>query len=267
MGCGVRLTQKSRVVLEMLLSSGIEAVAGSLNFLRALMLVGGWESEADARRRLAGLSEKGWIVWDDSRETGSWVAKVTEEGRAALGEIDLESEWAAEWDGQWRLMSFDLPAAARDQRHALREWLKASRFGHLQGSVLVTHRPASRWLPALGKLKFDPAAAVFFEGSPIGALDHRKLVRKAWDFDAINGAYGDCLRYYSQSGARPSLENEDEPSRFAAWLREESRLWKHATEGDPALPRDLLPAGYLGEKALAARRAAYCRWWTALAEA
>lgn len=203
----MRLTRRSRALLDLMLVAGFDALAGAACFRKALFRVGGWPSEREARRAMDSMAEKGWIVWDDSRETGAWVATLTEKGRGLLhGEMDLSAEREIDWDGKWRMMAFDLPAPARDQRHALREWLRKSRFGHLQGSVYISHRPSDRWLPSLRALKVDPSAAVFFEGRPLGDLDDATVARRSWDFDRINASYAECLRFFARGSSAAQAE-------------------------------------------------------------
>ena len=253
-------------MLDLILFTGLDLLSASTRFRSAMMHVGGWSSESSMDRHLSRLKEKGWIVWDDSRETGAWVAKVTEEGKAALGEESAQSEpWPSEWDGLWRIMTFDLPEMARDQRHQLRSWLKKRRFGRLQGSVWVSARPAEWWLPSLSRLKVDPHAAVFLEGRPLGKLNDSDYVRKAWDWEGLRADYDAYLKHLSSSPAVYGGEQSSLEKRFATWYAAEAELWRGVFDNDPLLPRPLWPKGYQGEKALEARKAAYARWGKALA--
>ena len=222
--------------------------------------VGGWESNASLDRHLRSMNEKGWIVWDDSRETGSWVAKLTQAGKNLLKDHSLrESPWSESWDGVWRMLTFDLPQEARDQRHQLKIWLKERRFGGLQGSVWITPHPCEHWLPKLLKIKIDPRAVVIMEGRPIGNLKDSDLVKKAWDFDKINGLYRDYLRFLSSSGVQRGEEASLE-KQFASWYAEEAELWRAAYELDPLLPDALCPKGYMGRKAFESRKQALANW-------
>lgn len=130
------LTRKSKRFLEILLLSSLDSLVFAANPKTLIYGAVGWTSDRNADRHLGRMEEKGLISLGDKRTTGSWVAKLTDEGkRSILGEIDPELSWNQNWDGKWRSISFDLPVAARRERNQLNSWLKKNRFGHLQGSL------------------------------------------------------------------------------------------------------------------------------------
>src|SRR5688572_29838820 len=68
--------------------------------------------------------------------------RQTQHGRVhALGGRDPEACWARKWDGFWRLVIFDIPAAHTNTRFALHRYLRSHGFGCLQKSVWVTPHP------------------------------------------------------------------------------------------------------------------------------
>ena len=61
---------------------------------------------------------------------------VTAQGRLhVLGGRDPETQWARPWDGQWRLVLFDVPTGQNSQRERLRRYLRDKGFGYVQNSV------------------------------------------------------------------------------------------------------------------------------------
>ena len=255
----MRLGSKSRYLLELLAAMGLETIEtaiGAPYFYKAVCC----SSEKNLRRRAKTLSDKGWIVWDDSRESGKWVAKITRAGRSAINDnIDPEKLWDAPWDGNWHILSFDLPQDRSRERQALRAWLKKLRFGRLQGSVWITPRDLGDWELQIAKLKVDPTAVIFIKGGFKGASNTKDYVKRAWNFELINNHYKSYLNFLSEG--KPQIVSADA---FANWFREETALWRVALESDPLLPKELWPAGfaarYLGPKALKSRKTIYQNW-------
>jgi len=195
-------------------------------------------------------------VWDDSRESGSWVPKLTSDGLDAVWDgIDPEKEWGTPWDGMWRSISFDLPQAARSERRQLERWLRKRRFGHLQGSVWISHRLYADWTSQIEKRRIDPTAVLFQESRPIGKVKVRDYVKRAWDFDEINERYEQYMTF-----SESKLPEDSSPECFTEWFAQESRHWQQAFELDPFLPSELLPRNYLGKKALSLRKHSLRAW-------
>jgi len=66
------------------------------------------------------------------------ILRLSEEARLhALGGADPEARWGSRWDGQWRVVLFDLPRHEGTARRQLHRRLRAERFGLLQNSVWV----------------------------------------------------------------------------------------------------------------------------------
>lgn len=136
------LNRKSKRLLDILLLSGLDLLEVSASPKSILYDSVGWNSQRNATRHLGGLSEKGLIELRKIETKSRWVAKLTGAGKeAALGYSDRAGSWDRDWDGKWRSISFDLPSRATCERQRLRTWLQENRFGHLQGSLWITHRP------------------------------------------------------------------------------------------------------------------------------
>jgi phenylacetic acid degradation operon negative regulatory protein len=54
---------------------------------------------------------------------------------------DPEQCWERQWDGQWRIVLFDVPLQKNTQRRRLWRYLRDKGFGYLQNSVWVTPDP------------------------------------------------------------------------------------------------------------------------------
>ncbi len=238
-------------MLELLLLVGTEALT-SLP-LRNYYSIAGWESEYALRRQLRAMEARGLITLNGDKPA-DWVPQVTKIGRRlAQNEFDPQVAWSSAWDGQWRIVSFDLPQNQPSRRYQLNSWLKQMRFGRLQGSLWISHRFSQDWYETVSQIDANPHAVIFLHSSTIGKLDAREIVNKAWDFEKINPLYKAYLQFLAvhpppRFGSR---QMKDFP---ASWFRSEHSLWRKAYSSDPFLSEELLPSDYLGQKAYLARQ-------------
>lgn len=209
-----------------------------------------WLGRQRGERKLARLEALGAVTVSEAADGLERRVQLTEVGRlAALGGRDPDRCWGRAWDGRWRIVLFDVAEKDRTRRIRLQRQLRKARFGYLQDSVWITPdsvEDLADWMKASGH---DLATLTFLEARPcVGATD-AELVSGAWDFAMINHRYAEHAEVLRtapspQSAARQRCE----------WFRREGRAWQRAQEVDPFLPEVLLPAGYRGRRAWAARR-------------
>jgi DNA-binding transcriptional regulator PaaX len=247
----MRLGPKARVLLDLLFMSGLELLESSSKPPLSILNAGGWTSEENFDRHLAELYGEGWIDWDRKSKGESWVLRITDLGKETLMEsIDPEASWSQKWDGKWRTLTFDLPRNARKERRQLDSWLRKNRFGHLQGSVWISHRPYREWSVELRNLNVKPSSVLFQECVPLGHQRSQDYVSSAWDFDKINERYQSHIAFLESSLHKVLKYSVN----HANWLRNESASWKQVFQMDPFLSKELLPSGYLGRVAWNKRR-------------
>jgi phenylacetic acid degradation operon negative regulatory protein len=205
-----------------------------------------WAWRQGLGRRLAEL-ENAQILERHPEPDLKRVVRLTEHGRRlALGGRDPMAQWSRPWDGLWRLVLFDVPTQRHDLRQQLLRVLRRSHFGYLQNSVWISPDPVVDVRKALGGSKVQADAFLVMEGRPAAGESDREIVAAAWDFLLINQRYQQYLAVLARVPTSPA--------RMQDWTRQENAAWKAALAIDPLLPCGLLPAGYLGEKALQARR-------------
>ena len=147
-----------------------------------------WDYRNRLRPELKQLRRAGMLERQVRRDTLQW--RLTEQGRvAATGGVDPVARWSRQWDGQWRLLLFDLPARQQRLRSAFWRWLKRQRFGYLQQSVWITPDTISETSIPLRHLKLTPDSLTVIEGAPAPPDSNGGIVRGAWDFEAINRKY------------------------------------------------------------------------------
>jgi phenylacetic acid degradation operon negative regulatory protein len=205
-----------------------------------------WAYKSGYLRQIQTLERQGMLESSPGEKGAKRVVQLTREGMLrALGGMDPGERWDRPWDGQWRMALFDLPEEKRSLRNALRNELKAARFGYLQGSVWISPDPVD---PLRAKFRNRDAAMhtiVFFEGRPCDGARDADLVAAAWNFESIRQAYREhqaCL----QDLPRPDTATRDQ---LLDWGNRERDAWAHCLKLDPFLPRVLWPSGYPGETA------------------
>jgi phenylacetic acid degradation operon negative regulatory protein len=169
------------------------------------------------------------------------------------GGRDPEVAWCRAWDGQWRLLMFDLPQGASQVRVKFWRWLRANHFGRLQGSVWVTPDPVADVAATAGRIGLEATMLTLFSGRIEGGGSGREVAVSAWDFAAIERDWSAYLGFARRT-LRALRERPQAESRLLGYLHEERRLWWAALRADPLLPQQLLPETYPGREAAALRR-------------
>ena len=248
----MKLGRKARYLLEMMAAVGAETALGVLFPHRTLLSAGGWNEDRYLVRRFQDLKDRGLLDFEDGGKSGGWIVKLSKTGKNALrGVVDPEIYWARRWDGAWRLVGFDLPAKEALLRRDLLRWLKERRFGRLQDSLWVSPCFEEEWYEELSNLEVDPSAASFVEGKSFARSSDRDFVDKAWDFGSINGQYQELIDFHDKERSWGGGVGTEK------WLKKEIDLWLDVFEKDPFLPIELLPNGYLGQRAYDIRKRTY----------
>lgn len=186
-------------------------------------------------------------------ESPERILRLTEAGRLhALGGRDPEACWRRSWDGRWRLVLFDLPAAEGTQRNRLRNFLRSRGFGWLQNSVWVSPHPLAEQRALLAGSQINVESLLFLEARPSAGETDEQIVSGAWDFEKINLLYS---RHQSVLEGLPTRGpgNEAGARALRQWSAKERVAWLEAMWADPLLPERLLPKGYLGQQAWMSR--------------
>jgi DNA-binding transcriptional regulator PaaX len=116
------------------------------------------------------------------------------------GERDLQTQWARAWDGQWRLVLFDVPTGQNAQRERLRRSLRDKAFSYLQNSVWITPDPLTEEGQILGGGKINVESLLMLEARPCAGESDAEIVAGAWDFERSNRRYA---RHLKILGERP----------------------------------------------------------------
>jgi phenylacetic acid degradation operon negative regulatory protein len=177
------------------------------------------------------------------------IYRLTAQGRLhALGGRDPEERWDRSWDGQWRMVLFDVPSGKNAERERLRRYLRSRSFGLLQKSVWVTPDPLDQGHEILRGGSSNVESLVLLEARPCAGKSDMEIVTGSWDFQKINSRYSSHIETLN---ARPegSLSDTGTAAALLKWAAAERHAWLDAVTHDPLLPAKLLPPNYLGQKA------------------
>jgi phenylacetic acid degradation operon negative regulatory protein len=175
--------------------------------------------------------------------------RLTTQGRLrVLGGRDPEAEWARPWDGQWRLVLFDVPMGQNAQRERLRRYLRDRGFGNLQKSVWITPNPLEEERQILGGGKINVESLILLEARSCAGESDEEIVAGAWDFERINRRYARHLKVLEECPGG-ALRNDATAKALRRWAAAEREAWLDAVTHDPLLPGRILPSDYLGRKA------------------
>ena len=193
--------------------------------------------------------EQQQLIERDASVPDDRMYRLSVQGRLhVLGGRDPEERWARPWDGQWRLVLFDVPTAQNSQRERLRRYLRDKGFGYLQNSVWVTPDPLGEERQVLGGSKINVESLILLEARPCAGESDAEIVTGAWDFERINRRYASYLKILND---RPGgvLRNDAAAKTLMRWAATEREAWLDAVTNDPLLPARILPSSYLGQQA------------------
>jgi phenylacetic acid degradation operon negative regulatory protein len=118
--------------------------------------------------------------------------RLTERGRLrALGGRDPERCWKRKWDGDWRVVVFDISSQENNRRNALHYYLRNHGFGCLQRSVWVTPDRIDQVQKDMGGASAKVKSMAFLSAQLCGGERNEQIVQAAWDFGRINELYSD----------------------------------------------------------------------------
>ena len=158
------------------------------------------------------------------------------------------------WDGQWFVLSATVPESQRRVRHHLQTRLTWAGLGSpAPGEWLTPHwqrgEQVARIIRDLGLE--DQAHSFIGQLGPVG--DESRLVRAAWNLDALAQDYREFIATYS--ALAPGTDQECLRARVAL-----AQAWRRFPYLDPDLPPQFLPPTWPGEEASRVFRDRHNAW-------
>lgn len=207
-----------------------------------------WAYRNGMLRQVARLEQQQWIE-RDADSPDDRVYRLSAQGRLrALGGRDSEERWGRPWDGQWRMVLFDVPIGQNARRVRLRRYLRDKGFGCLQNSVWITPDSLDEERQILVGGKIHVESLVLLEARPCAGESDAEIAAGAWNFQQINRRYARHLKVLDD---RPCglLRNELAAKALLRWAAVEREAWLEAVTMDPLLPNRILPSDYMGQAA------------------
>lgn len=202
----------------------------------------GWYQRSSFGPTVSRLLSVGEI--EKVEKKGDLYYRLTSRGSAKIKEeIPLLKLAEKPWDGRWRIVIFDIPEKKRFLRDALREKLLLLGFGKWQESVYLNPHQIEQEMRQYLAAKGLSFYAVCLTAKRADLGNDRELASRIWRLDKINQGYEDFL-----SGCRQLVGEEGKEVKN----EEINKLWlsyKDLITGDPYLPKELLPVGWLAQKA------------------
>jgi phenylacetic acid degradation operon negative regulatory protein len=198
--------------------------------------------EKASRQTLMRAAADGWLTTRREGRYTLWqltpaaIEMLTDGAERIYGFTAAQQEWT----GRWVLVLARAPETNRPARHLLRTRLRWAGFGSPAPGVWIsTHleraKEAERVLDEAG---VRDEAQIFFADHVAGG-ELSTMVHQAWDLGEISGAYDEFLVEFARQPVPDALVS----------LVQLVHVWRRFPLIDPALPPQLLPAGWSGVRA------------------
>jgi phenylacetic acid degradation operon negative regulatory protein len=144
------------------------------------------------------------------------------------------------WDGKWRVLSYEIPEKKRDLRDKLRREVAGWGLGPWHRSFWLTPHPIIENLRALVSQKEEEQYIQAFEADHVFG-DRKVLIEKVWNTTALDKKYRDLFKHWHDI-----LSGEGEKT---TKLTKVIALYVSILREDPGLPTELVGQSWIGYEA------------------
>jgi phenylacetic acid degradation operon negative regulatory protein len=217
---------------------------GWMSVARIVSLLGDLNVDEPAvRSSISRLKRRGMLVPVKKDVAGY---QLSEEAEAVLREGDhriFQRERATLADG-WLLAVFSVPESERNKRHTLRTQLTRLGFGTTTPGVWIAPAHLTEATENMLRRLDLTGYADLFHSRHLAFGDLKDKIRQWWDLDQLERLYADFIRANGQRRRKPPSDREA----FADYVRLLTD-WRRLPYLDPGLPKELLPARWIGIRA------------------
>jgi phenylacetic acid degradation operon negative regulatory protein len=209
--------------------------------------------ELACRQALTRAAADGWLVTRREGRFTWWQLTPAFEQFLNFGAEKIFGFTATQpdWDHRWLVVLTRAAETNRSGRHLLRTRLRWAGFGALGPGVWIsTHTDRVKMVELLLDEAGVQDSSQIFLSEYLAGADPVALVRQAWDLDDLEREYEEFLAGFTH---QPS----DDP---LVRLTELVHAWRRLALLDPALPKELLPAEWIGARAVTLFRRQHAKW-------
>ncbi|MBW7476380.1 hypothetical protein K0T92_16730 [Paenibacillus oenotherae] len=205
-------------------------------------------SQQSVRNVLSRLKGLGYI---ETVERSNYA--ITDHGRRTLSAIAGKGFlYGAEWDGQWQLVTFEIPDSERSKRYQLRNSLINLGFAPLYKNTFIS---PWNYVDEVNRLTVNlelQSNITQMKGSFQHFAITRELAAKMWNLDNIRAIQKEkILWFYNEY--MPAVEKLKEEGNALQLFIRYLELGESMSEYiilDPMLPAELLPPDWQGQQVL-----------------
>jgi len=141
------------------------------------------------------------------------------------------------WDGNWTLVSYDIPSNKQQNylRNKLRYNLRNFGFGQLHQSLMVSPLPLEEPIQEFIEGEGFEEFAVVMRSRRIWGFSDREIAQKAYDLDSLRSLYEELDETFEQACKK------------ASDLKRWRMYYLAVDNSDPQLPDELLPNDWPGD--------------------
>lgn len=238
----------ARALLFTICGSYVRYYGGKIDIASLICLMGehGFTPGA-VRASVLRVTQQGWL---ESRRKGdkSYYA-LTERGRRRMEEAAerIYKFKREQWDGQWRMLVYNIPEKKRELRAQIRQELKWLGWGSLTNSVWITpNKIIDITREHLRPYRINRHLEIF-EAKHVAFSSDQELVKECWDWTEIEARYEEFLSLY-RPRFQEAIEEEITPRIAFVEKTELVHEYRKFLFIDPRLPAELSPAQSLGEE-------------------
>lgn len=188
------------------------------------------------------LLVKDGLILKTSQEEPSLIYSITEKG---LDELALTFPFfrflKRDWDGKWRILSYEIPEQKRDLRDKLRREVAGWGLGPWHRSFWLTPHPIIGQLRILLTGKEEEKYVQAFE-SDHSFGDEEVLIEKVWGKSELDKKY----RALFKSWHVTLSQDEEKVDKLKKVVRE----YVNVLRDDPGLPKKLIGDNWIGFEAI-----------------
>jgi phenylacetic acid degradation operon negative regulatory protein len=209
--------------------------------------------ETACRQALIRAAADGWIIAKREGRYTWWQLSPAFEQFLNTGAQRIFGFTATQldWDRRWLVVVARAAETNRAGRHLLRTRLRWGGFGSLAPGVWITTH-TDRFKDAEFVLQEAEvlAESQIFLSEYLAGGDPATLVRQSWDLDDVEREYEAFIEAFTR---QPSTDPIVRVTQLV-------HAWRRLTLLDPALPRELLPSGWIGTRAVKLFQRQHGKW-------